>query len=164
MRKKWPSRTSVSSQNNTIGLFGEEMPSQVPPGCFRTLSRVASPVYLLLLPRMCRETYGITLVGADAESGCHHLFLLLGIFAWWSDWLVSTHYVTVVSLLLLYRMVWIQRVPPIPAQRQQSGRHMSLFVVFSLYRHILFTDFISMQHSLKNRNRSVQKDFLYSET
>lgn len=33
------------------------------------LSCVAGPVYLLLLPRMCRETDGVTLVGADAESG-----------------------------------------------------------------------------------------------
>lgn len=59
------------------------------------LSCVAGPVYLLLLPRMCRETNGVTLVGADAESGCRHLFLLSGIFTWWSDWLASTYYVTV---------------------------------------------------------------------
>lgn len=82
------------------------------------LSCVAGPVYLQLLPRMCRETYGVTLVGAEAESGCRHLLLLLGIFAWWSDRLVST----IMSLLspCFYCVEWCGFKECLPFRRSSS--------------------------------------------
>lgn len=154
MRKKWPSRTSTSSQKINRWLWRRD----AKPGATwvfpNPLSYVAGPVYLLLLPRLCRETNGVTLVGADAESGCRHLFLLSGIFSWFGDWLVSTYYVTV-SPCFYCGMAWVQRVHPILARQQQTGRHMFLFVVSSLYIHILFADFISMQHSLKKKKKLV---------
>lgn len=96
---------------------------------------VAGPVYLLLLPRMFRETNGVTLVGADAESGCHHLFLLSGIFARWSDWLVSTYYVTVSPCFYLWNGVGSKNTSHSGAAATDWQAYVSVCCVFLVYTH-----------------------------
>lgn len=120
MRKKWPSRTSASSQKQYNRWLWRR---DTKPGATwvspNPLSYVAGLVCLLLLPGMCRETNGVTLVDAEAESGCRHLLLFLGIFAWWSDRLVST----IISLLSpsFYCVEWCGFKECLPFRRS-SGR------------------------------------------